>query len=74
MHFNYQEGFIALMKNNRFSYKTDIDRSGLVLEPHRLGALIEQVAEDSHAAELGITAPAIMKEINGKKNNGKQLR
>lgn len=77
VHFNYQEGFIALTKNNRFSYKTDIDRSGLVLEPHRLGALIEQVAEDSHAAELGITAPAIMKKINGKKiteNNFDELR
>lgn len=35
------------------------------MEPHRLGGLIEQVAENSHAAELGITAPAIMREING---------
>lgn len=77
VHFNYQEGFIALARNKRFSHKTDIDRSGLVLEPHRRGALIEQVVEDSHAAELGITAPAIMKKINGKKiteNNFDELR
>ncbi|NWO06623.1 MAG: hypothetical protein HLX50_13320, partial [Alteromonadaceae bacterium] len=67
VHFNYEEGTITLVKNKLFSNQTYIDRSGLVMEPHRLGGLIEQVAENSHAAELGITAPAIMNEINGKK-------
>ena len=65
VHFNYEEGTITLVKNKLFSNQTYIDRSGLVMEPHRLGGLIEQVAENSHAAELGITAPAIMREING---------
>lgn len=66
VHFNYQEGSITLAKNELFNNKTDIDRSGLVMEPHQQGGLIKEVAENSHAAELGVTAPAIMKKINGK--------
>lgn len=77
VHFNYQEGYLALNKNKLFSNNTYIDRSGLVVEPHRLGGLIEHVAANSHAAELGITAPAIMTKINGEKlteNNFDNLR
>ena len=36
------------------------------MEPHRLGGVIKQVAKNSHAAELGFTEQAIVKEINGK--------
>jgi len=66
VHFNYQDESITLVKNKFFSHKTDIDRSGLVMEPHRLGGVIKQVAKNSHAAELGFTEQAIVKEINGK--------
>ncbi len=77
VHFNYQDESITLVKNKLFSNKTDIDRSGLVMEPHRLGGIIKQVAGNSHAAELGFTEQAIIKEINGKaitKDNFDDLR
>lgn len=67
VHFNYHEGYMALNKNQQFSNNTYIDRSGLVVEPHRWGGLIEQVAANSYAAELGITAAAILTKINGEK-------
>lgn len=65
VHFNYQESYIGFAKNKLYNNNTDIDRSGLVLEPHRLGGIVEQVAENSYAVELGITATTIVKKING---------
>jgi len=65
VHFNYQQGYMALYKNKLFSNNSAIDRSGLVVEPHRLGGFVTQVAAHSHAAELGISTTAIVTEING---------
>ncbi|MDP5141503.1 hypothetical protein ORJ00_01955 [Rheinheimera baltica] len=65
VHFNYQAGYLALTKNRLFSNNTYIDRSGLTVEPHRLGALVKEVAANSHATELGITTTAILTTING---------
>ncbi|MBD1584142.1 hypothetical protein [Pseudoalteromonas sp. S16_S37] len=64
IHFNYQQGFVAIRKNKLFNTRSLLDRSGLVLEPHTQGGIVKQIASDSHATELRINEGSIITHIN----------
>jgi hypothetical protein len=67
--FNYENAYLALKKNDQFSSKTLIDRSGLQLEPHKKGGLIKGVGETAGLKVLKIAIGDVVTEINGHKIN-----
>ncbi|CAH9049941.1 hypothetical protein PSECIP111951_00522 [Pseudoalteromonas holothuriae] len=77
IHFNYQQGFVAVRKGKLFDKHSLLDRSGLVLEPHKLGGIIKQIDNASHALKLNLQVGTIVTKINGhtiNQNNFDNLR
>ncbi|BBN82353.1 hypothetical protein PA25_23380 [Pseudoalteromonas sp. A25] len=77
IHFNYQQGYIAVRKGKKFSDDSFIDRSGLVIEPHKLGAIVKQIDDKSDASKLAIQSGTIITHINNQAittNNFDKLR
>ena len=67
--FDYENEYIALKKNHIFATSTFIDRSGLQLEPHKQGAIVKYVANETHASKLEILPGDVVTTIGNQKVN-----
>ena len=63
--FDYRAGTLAMRRNARFDAASRADRSGIDLQPHRLGAVVRSVAPHSGAAKLGLKPGDIVTDIDG---------
>jgi hypothetical protein len=64
--FDYRAGTLAMRRNARFAASSRADRSGIDLEPHRLGAIVRSVAPDSAAEKLGLKPGDVVTDIDGR--------
>jgi hypothetical protein len=64
--FDYRAGTLAMRRNARFDATSEADRSGIDLQPHRLGAIVRSVAADSTAAKLGLKPGDVVTDIDGR--------
>ena len=64
--FDYRAGTLAMRRNARFDASSKADRSGLDLQPHRLGAIVRSVAPDSSAEKLGLKSGDVVTDIDGR--------
>jgi membrane-associated protease RseP (regulator of RpoE activity) len=64
--FDYRAGTLAMRRNARFDASSRADRSGIDLEPHRLGAIVRSVAPDSAAEKLGLKPGDVVTDIDGR--------
>jgi hypothetical protein len=64
--FDYRAGTLAMRRNARFDANSKADRSGIDLQPHRLGAVVRSVARDSTAAKLGLKPGDVVTDIDGR--------
>jgi hypothetical protein len=64
--FDYRAGTLALRRNARFDANSKADRSGIDLQPHRLGAVVRSVAPDSAALKLGLKPGDVVTDIDGR--------
>jgi PDZ domain/Aspartyl protease len=64
--FDYRAGTLAMRRNARFDASSRADRSGIDLEPHRLGAIVRSVASDSAAEKLGLKPGDVVTDIDGR--------
>jgi C-terminal processing protease CtpA/Prc len=63
--FDYRAGTLAMRRNARFDEKSRADRSGIDLQPHRLGAIVRSVADGSAAGKLGLKPGDVVTDIDG---------
>lgn len=63
--FDYRSAVMALRPNPEFSAYSPADRSGLEIEPHRRGAILEWVAQGSAAHALGLRPGHILTHLDG---------
>lgn len=63
--FDYRAGTMAMRRNAHFDANSKADRSGIDLQPHRLGAIVRSVAPDSGAEKLGLKAGDVVTDIDG---------
>jgi hypothetical protein len=64
--FDYRAGTLAMRRNARFDATSKADRSGIDLQPHRLGAIVRSVASDSTAMKLGLKPGDVVTDIDGR--------
>jgi hypothetical protein len=64
--FDYRAGTLAMRRNARFEATSKADRSGIDLQPHRLGAIVRSVAPNSAAAKLGLKPGEVVTDIDGR--------
>jgi PDZ domain len=64
--FDYRAGTLAMRRNARFAATSEADRSGIDLQPHRLGAIVRSVAPDSTAAKFGLKPGDVVTDIDGR--------
>ena len=64
--FDYRAGTLAMRRNARFDANSRADRSGIDLQPHRLGAIVRSVAPDSTAVKLGLKPGDVVTDIDGR--------
>jgi hypothetical protein len=64
--FDYRAGTLAMRRNARFDPNSTADRSGIDLQPHRLGAIVRSVAPGSAAEKLGLKPGEVLTEIDGR--------
>jgi hypothetical protein len=64
--FDYRAGTLAMRRNAHFDANSRADRSGIDLQPHRLGAIVRSVAPDSTAAKLGLKPGDVVTDIDGR--------
>jgi PDZ domain/Aspartyl protease len=64
--FDYRAGTLAMRRNERFDANSKADRSGIDLQPHRLGAIVRSVAPNSAAAKLGLKPGEVVTDIDGR--------
>jgi hypothetical protein len=65
--FDYSAGTLSMRPNSRFDSGSTADRSGIDLEPHRLGAIVQSVAEDSAAGGVGLKHGDIVTRLDGQR-------
>lgn len=65
--FQYDKQRILLKPNREFGQPTSFDRSGLVIVPHALGALVSHVAPGSAGEKAGIVSGTIVTHFEDKK-------
>lgn len=63
--FDYRAGTLAMRRNARFDANSKADRSGIDLQPHRLGAIVRSVAPSSAAEKLGLKPGDVVTDIDG---------
>jgi predicted aspartyl protease len=63
--FDYRAGTLAMRPNARFDPNSSADRSGIDLQPHRLGGVVRSVASDSAAGKLGLKPGDVVTDIDG---------
>jgi hypothetical protein len=64
--FDYRAGTLAMRRNARFDANSRADRSGIDLQPHRLGAIVRSVAPDSTPAKFGLKPGDVVTDIDGR--------
>jgi C-terminal processing protease CtpA/Prc len=64
--FDYRAGTLAMRRNARFDANSKADRSGIDLQPHRLGAIVRSVAAGSSAEKLGLKSGDVVTDIDGR--------
>lgn len=52
--FDYANGHLLLQPNQHFAEPMPADRSGLLIRPHRLGAIVRAIAPDTGAADSAL--------------------
>ena len=63
--FDYRACTLAMRPNAHFAASSSADRSGIDLQPHRLGAIVRSVAPGSAAGGLGLQAGDVVTDIEG---------
>src|SRR5688572_8985369 len=64
--FDYRAGTLAMRRNAHFDANSRADRSGIDLQPHRLGAIVRSVASGSSAERLGLKSGDVVTDIDGR--------
>jgi predicted aspartyl protease len=65
--FDYSAGTLSMRPNTRFDSGSAADRSGIDLEPHRVGAIVQSVAEDSTASGIGLERGDVVTRLDGQR-------
>jgi len=63
--FDYRNEQLFIKPNQNFEHPINLDKSGLRLMPHKLGAMVSDVATKTGAANIGLTAGDIITSYNG---------
>ena len=63
--FDYRAGTLAMRRNALFAASSKADRSGIDLQPHRLGAIVRSVASESSAEKLGLKPGDVVTDVDG---------
>lgn len=64
--FDYRNEYLFIKPNQSFEKPINLDRSGLRFMPHKLGAMINDVAPNTAADNLGLKTGDIITRYNGK--------
>lgn len=64
---DYSQKTLSIRPNARFSAASAADRSGIDLEPHTLGGIVQSVGEGSGAAEIGLKRGDVITHLDGRK-------
>ena len=62
--FDYKNKRMALKANTKFSSKTYVNRSGINLEPHTIGAVVKSISKNSYAQRLDLKVGDTVSHIN----------
>jgi hypothetical protein len=65
--FDYSAGTLSMRPNVRFNPASAADRSGIDLEPHRLGAIVQSIAEGSAASAVGVEPGDVITRLDGQR-------
>jgi len=65
--FDYRNEQLFIKPNLNFDRPINLDRSGLRLMPHKLGALVNDVAKNTGAAKIGLKSGDIITRYDGHK-------
>ncbi len=63
--FDYRNEQLFIKPNQNFDHPINLDKSGLRLMPHKLGAMVNDVAIKTGAANIGLIAGDIITSYNG---------
>jgi membrane-associated protease RseP (regulator of RpoE activity) len=63
--FDYPNERMFIKPNQSFPVPLYLDRSGLLIRPHRLGAVVKSVAKDSAAYAIGLKTNDLITSIDG---------
>ena len=63
--FDYRSEQLFIKPNKSFDHPINLDKSGLRLMPHKLGAMVNDVATRTGAANIGLIAGDIITSYNG---------
>jgi hypothetical protein len=65
--FDYRNEQLFIKPNQKFDQPINLDKSGLRLIPHKLGAIVNDVAKETAADNIGLKTDDIITHYNGKK-------
>ena len=64
---DYSARTLSIRPNARFSASSAADRSGIDLEPHTLGGIVQSIADGSGASKIGLKRGDIVTQLDGRK-------
>jgi hypothetical protein len=63
---DYSASTLSIRPNARFEVASAADRSGIDLEPHTLGGIVQSIADGSGASEIGMKRGDIVTHLDGR--------